>query len=152
LSCGEEGSLARKMKRPRAEPDVKVLVVDDQDSFRSVLCELVGATSGFAVVGEATCGEEALHVIRALSPEFVLMDVRMPGLGGIEAARVMMERDPHLVVLLVSAQELPDLARDGFSELPVSFAHKRNLGGGVLREVWEGRDESGERSPLGARH
>ncbi len=130
--------------------DVRVLVVDDQDFFRGVLCELVSATSGFTVVGKATCGEEALNAADSLSPEFVLMDVRMPGLGGIETARVMMERDPHLVVLLVSAQELPELPHAAFAGPAVSFAHKRDLRDSVLRKAWDGRDESGEGAPLGA--
>jgi DNA-binding NarL/FixJ family response regulator len=131
-------------------PDVGVLVVDDHDFSRAVLCELVTATSGFAVVGEAACGEDALDATIVLAPEFVLMDVRMPGLGGIEAARVMMERHPKLVVLLVSAQELPELPQAGFAGLAVSFAHKRDLQGHVLRQAWEGRDGVGERSGLGA--
>jgi DNA-binding NarL/FixJ family response regulator len=129
-----------------------VLVVDDQDFFRGVLCEMVSATSGFAVVGEAACGEEALRAADVLCPDFVLMDVRMPRLGGIKAARMMMDRQPHLVVLLVSAQDLPELPQSALSGLAVSFAHKRDLRGSVLRETWEGREESGEGAPLGAPH
>ena len=132
------------------EPDVRVLVVDDQDFFRGVLCELVSATPGFTVVGEAAGGAEAVRATTALSPEFVLMDVRMPGLGGVAAARRMLERHPHLVVLLVSAQDLPEAPRGELSGLGVSFAHKRDLGGGLLRAAWDGRDDSGERPRVGA--
>jgi DNA-binding NarL/FixJ family response regulator len=116
---------------------VRVLVVDDQESFRGVLCELVSATPGFRVVGEAASGEDALPATDALSPQFVLMDVRMPGCGGIEAARALRKRHPGLVVLLVSAQGLPELHAGAFSDAAVSFVSKRDLRGPVLREIWE---------------
>jgi two-component system, NarL family, invasion response regulator UvrY len=123
----------------RWQHEVRVLVVDDHAVFRGILRDLVAATPGFIVVGEAACGEEALAASDALSPEFVLMDVRMPRVGGVEAARRMMERDPHLVVLLVSAQELPDLPLAGLSGSGMSFAHKWDLRGALLQEIWEGR-------------
>src|SRR2546423_2727284 len=94
--------------RPRADPDVSVLIVDDHDYFRDVLRELVTATPGFAVAAEAASGEEALDATGALSPDLVLMDVRMPGLSGIDAARALIARFPDVLVLLVSAQELPE--------------------------------------------
>jgi two-component system, NarL family, invasion response regulator UvrY len=122
---------------------VRVLVVDDQEFFRSVLCDLVSATPGFTVVGEAACGEDALPATDALAPEFVLMDIRMPGCGGIEAARLLAQRHPGLVVLLVSAQELPALAASEFCDAAVSFVNKRDLGGVVLRQTWERREASG---------
>ena len=113
------------------------MVVDDQKFFRSVLRDLVNATPGFTVVGEAACGEDALPATDSLAPEFVLMDIRMPGCGGIEAARLLTQRHPGLVVLLVSAQEPPAFAESEFSDAAVSFVSKRDLGGAVLRQVWE---------------
>lgn len=115
--------------------------MDDQEFFRAVLCDLVSATPGFTVVGEAVCGEDALSASEALSPEFVLMDIRMPGCGGIEAARLLTERNPGLVVLLVSAQD-PPIAASEFSDAAVSFASKRDLGGLMLRQTWESRAAS----------
>jgi two-component system, NarL family, invasion response regulator UvrY len=151
LSCGEgDSQLAMKDGSPgpddldgielQAAHDVRVLVVDDHAFFRGVLRDLVCATPGFALIGEAACGEEALTASDALAPQFVVMDVRMPGLGGIEAARAMVTRDPGLVVLLISAQELPELALTGLSGPGVSLTHKRNLRGALLHEVWAGRE------------
>jgi DNA-binding NarL/FixJ family response regulator len=118
-----------------------VLVVDDQEFFRSVLCDLVNATAGFTVVGEAARGEDALTATAALAPEFVLMDIRMPGCGGIEAARLLTQRHPGLVVLLVSAQEPPAFAACQFPDAAaVSFVNKRDLGGVVLRQTWQSRE------------
>jgi DNA-binding NarL/FixJ family response regulator len=119
-----------------------VLLVDDHPVFRSVLRDLVAATPGFTVVGEAACGEEALAAIAEVSPEFVVMDVRMPRLGGLQAARCMMKRNPNLVILLVSAQELPDLSPPEPLDPAISLAQKWELRSSLLHEIWEGRPEA----------
>jgi DNA-binding NarL/FixJ family response regulator len=124
----------------RSKADVRVLIVDDQDFFRGVLCEMVTATSGFAVIGEAACGEDALDATAALSPDLVLMDVRMPGLGGVDAARALMARCPDVLVLLISAQELPERAFTDSAGRAMLFAHKQDLRGALLREIWDARD------------
>jgi len=122
--------------------DVRVLVVDDHAYLRSVMGELVAATPGFALVGEVTCGEEALAVTPELSPDLVLMDIRMPGAGGLATARLMAKRHPHVVILLVSAFDREDVDAEGLSEMAVSFAPKRELRASVLREVWERATEA----------
>jgi len=83
---------------------VGVLVVDDQEIFRQTLCDLVAATEGLRLVGEAVSGEEALEAVERLSPAIVIMDVRMPGMGGVEATRRLTERHEELLVLLVSVE------------------------------------------------
>jgi DNA-binding NarL/FixJ family response regulator len=122
--------------------DVGVLVVDDQEFFRGVLRDLVSATPGFTVVGEADCGEDALRATDRLSPELVLMDMRMPGCGGIQAARLLRQRHRSVVVLLVSAHEPPASAASELADAKVSFVSKRDLGGAVLSEVWKRREVS----------
>jgi DNA-binding NarL/FixJ family response regulator len=122
---------------------VRVLIVDDHKFFRRVLCDLVSATPGFMVVGEAACGEDAMPATESLAAEYVLMDIRMPGCGGIEAARLLTQRHPGLVVLLISAQEPPSFGASEFSDEAVSFVSKRDLCGAVLRRVWESRAASG---------
>ena len=66
---------------------VRVLVVDDQEPFRRAMASVVDATEGFEVVGSATTGEESLLMAGQLAPDLVLMDVNLPGIDGIEAAR-----------------------------------------------------------------
>jgi DNA-binding NarL/FixJ family response regulator len=68
---------------------IRVLVVDDQPMYRAGLTAIMGAEDGIAVVGEAGDGEEALARNRVLHPDVVLMDVRMPKMNGIEAARAL---------------------------------------------------------------
>src|SRR3954453_15989041 len=94
--------------RPRSAT-VGVLTGDDQAWFRQVVSDVVQATPGFEAVGEAETGEAAVSLVPVLRPQLVLMDVRMPGMGGVEAARriaevaaervavVLMSADPHLL-------------------------------------------------------
>ncbi len=134
---GGEGS--EDAGRRSEDAVVRVLVVDDHEFFRGVMCELVDATPGFSVVGEAACGEDALSTAAAVSPDFVLMDIRMPGLGGLEAAGRLLELRPGLVVLLLSAHELPESLPPGLAPHAVSVIRKRDLRNTLLREVWDAR-------------
>src|SRR4051794_2115637 len=88
---------------------VSVLVVDDQEAFRRVMVEVVGATEGFALAGEADSGEAALAAAGELSPALVLIDKRMPSMDGYEAVRRLTERQPETIVVIVSV-EAPDAA------------------------------------------
>jgi CheY-like chemotaxis protein len=114
---------------------VKVLVVDDKQSYRRAMVEVVEAADGFALVGEAGSGEAALDAAEALAPALVLMDKRMPGLDGYEATRRLVERHPGLVVMIVSVED-PDRSK-AQSAGAVTAVHKRDLSPGVLQEVWE---------------
>jgi DNA-binding NarL/FixJ family response regulator len=66
---------------------INVAVADDQTLVRVGFCGIIAATPGFAVVGEAANGEEAIKVARGSRPDVILMDIRMPVLNGIEATR-----------------------------------------------------------------
>ena len=68
---------------------IRVLIVDDQPMYRAGMTAILGAADGITVVGEAGNGEEALSRNRVLNPDVVLMDVRMPTMNGIEAARLL---------------------------------------------------------------
>src|SRR3954453_20577413 len=86
-----------------------VLAVDDLPTFRKVVRELVSAMPGMTVVGEAASGEEALALVEELEPDLVLMDVRMPGMGGVRAARKIKEAHPAIIVALLSTTNPDEL-------------------------------------------
>jgi DNA-binding NarL/FixJ family response regulator len=91
--------------QPRRE-GLRVLLVDDHDLFRAGLRSvLVGR--GISIVGEAMSGEDAVELVSELSPDVVLMDLSMPGMGGIEATRRISQLAPlaHVLVLTVSDRD-----------------------------------------------
>lgn len=81
---------------------IKVLVVDDHDLVRMGITRMLADIDGLKVVGEAASGEEALRQARELNPQVVLMDVKMPGIGGLEATRKLLRQDPDIRVLAVT--------------------------------------------------
>lgn len=81
-----------------------VLVVDDEPSVRSVLVAVLG-DHDFDVVGQGANGAEAIELVERLRPDLVLMDLRMPVMGGREAARLILELDPTIVIVLLSGDD-----------------------------------------------
>ncbi len=87
---------------------ISVVLADDQALIRTAVGELVSHEPGFLVAGEATNGREAIEQVRALRPDIVLMDVRMPVMDGIEATREICA-DPQLaatrIIILTTFEE-----------------------------------------------
>lgn len=79
---------------------IKVLLVDDHDLVRTGIRRLLEDVRGIRVVGEADSGEEAISQVRLKGPDVVLMDVTMPGIGGMEATRKLVAEDPNLKVIV----------------------------------------------------
>ena len=77
------------MTAPGAPAPIRVLVVDDQELVRSGFCVILDAADGITVVGEAANGEAAVSQVAAHEPDVVLMDIRMPGMDGLEATRLI---------------------------------------------------------------
>lgn len=112
---------------------VWVLAVDDQRPFREAARRVVDATAGFAWAGEAGSGKEAVTLVRECEPDIVVMDVRMPDMDGIEAARLVAAECPDVTVLLVSAEPLGSPAADLLRSRAAAFSRKQNFGPALLR-------------------
>ena len=115
-----------------ADAAVAVLIVDDQRPFRAAARSVVGATRGFEVVGEASSGEEAIEKVDALSPQLVLMDINMEGIGGIEATRRICAAHPEVKVVLLSTYDADDLPADARTCGAVGYVHKEQFGPDTL--------------------
>ncbi|MFJ8550743.1 response regulator [Streptomyces sp. NPDC093676] len=91
---------------------VRVLIADDQMMVRQGFTVLLNARPGIEVVGQAVDGEEAVAMVAELAPDVVLMDIRMPGLGGIEATRRITADAPHPRVLVLTTFDLDEYVYD----------------------------------------
>jgi DNA-binding NarL/FixJ family response regulator len=115
---------------------VQVLTVDDQPVFLEAARALISSTPGFTLVGEATSGAEALREIERLEPDLVLLDVRMPGIDGIETARSLRERGSNAVIVLVTGHDVEDVQTLAEHAGAVALVVKERLRPALLRELW----------------
>jgi two-component system invasion response regulator UvrY len=100
---------------------IKVLVADDHHLVRTSIARMLNEEEGLQVIGEAADGEEAISQSRALRPDIILMDIRMPGIGGLEATRKIVRGMPDIKVVVLTAyleetfaQRLLDAGASGF--------------------------------------
>jgi DNA-binding NarL/FixJ family response regulator len=119
---------------------IGVVTVDDHEAFRASIRDVIDATPGFELLGEAASGEAALALVAELSPELVLVDVRMPGMDGFEIARRLRTVRPAATVILVSSDDVAESVCDSCGA--AAFVPKRAFGRAALRRVW---DEHGAR-------
>jgi DNA-binding NarL/FixJ family response regulator len=94
--------IATLQERPAATGTARLVLVDDDRALRLALHELL-ADAGYDVVGEAGNGADGLSVISEVRPDVVLLDLRMPGIGGVEVARELRQRSPNVRVIMFSA-------------------------------------------------
>jgi len=116
---------------------IRVLIVDDQPPFRSAARTVIGVTTGFEVAGEAESGEDALDAVAADPPDLVLMDINLPGINGIEAARRIRDEHAEVDVILLSTYSEADLPADARECGALAYVHKEDFGPALLRELWE---------------
>jgi DNA-binding NarL/FixJ family response regulator len=115
---------------------IGVLIVDDQVVYQRAAASIVDVADGFHVAASASSGEEALEVLGSQGCELVLMDVRMPGMGGIDAATVIRSRFPRSRVLLMSAScDGAGLAAVCCGE--IGYISKAELGPDTLQAWWD---------------
>lgn len=114
---------------------IRVLLVDDHAVVRTGFRLLLQARPDVAVVGEAESGEAACQRYMELSPDVVVMDIAMPGMGGIEALRRIRARDTQARVLALSAHDDPMHARRALREGALGFLSKRSAPEALLEAV-----------------
>ena len=122
-----------------ARAQVGVLVVDDQDPYRRAMSAVVDETEGFAVIGAVATGEESVAAVTELRPDLVLMDVNLPGIDGIQAAREISAVASPPVVVLLSTYDEEDFDLSGCGA--AAYISKSALSPARLLQVWSNRHE-----------
>jgi two-component system invasion response regulator UvrY len=114
---------------------IRVLLVDDHAVVRMGFRLLLQSMPDVSVVAEAETGEAACQLHLELNPDVVVMDLAMPGMGGLEALRRIRSRSPHARVLTLSAHDDPMHARRALQEGALGFLSKRSAPEALLEAV-----------------
>jgi len=111
------------------------LVVDDYEPFRRFVCSKLESRRDLEVVGEASDGLEAVEKAQALKPDLILVDIGLPGLDGIEAARRISRLIPTARILFVSQISDADVVQEALSNGAKGYVWKQDAGIDLLPGV-----------------
>jgi DNA-binding NarL/FixJ family response regulator len=117
-------------------PPVRIATVDDQLAFRLAAQAIIASTHGFELVGESADGASALRMLDEADPDLIIVDVRMPGIDGIEVTRRLLAKDPTRVVVLASTLEPRSLSRFARSCGAAAVIRKHWLTPRLLHGLW----------------
>jgi DNA-binding NarL/FixJ family response regulator len=130
--CGERA--LRLGKAGLGMPSVRVLVVEDFAPLRAVICSTLEERPELQVVGEASDGLEAVQKAEALQPDLILLDIGLPSLNGIEAARRIIRLSPKSKILFVSQESSAVVAEEAL-RVGAGYVVKQRAGGELLAAV-----------------
>jgi DNA-binding NarL/FixJ family response regulator len=136
VACRLVAALFMKDDEVIVETNVRVLIVDDQEPFRSAARMVVEMSDGFEVVGEAESGEEGIDLAVELKPDLVLMDVYLPGIDGLEATRRITAVEAAPRVLVMSTHESEEFAEAALAAGAIAFVPKSQFGMDELAAAW----------------
>jgi DNA-binding NarL/FixJ family response regulator len=121
---------------------IRVLVVEDFAPFRRFICSTLEKRKGLQVICEAADGLEAVQKADALKPEWIFLDVGLPKLNGIAAARQILKRAPECKIIFVSQESSPDVVQEALNLGARGYVAKTKAGLdllGAVESVLEGR-------------
>ncbi len=122
------------------EKDIRVLVIDDHQVVREGLRHLLGQEEDIEIVGQGSNREEALFQVEILSPDIVLMDIKMPGINGIELTRQVMQKYPSCkVIMLTLYDEYLNQAMEAGAKGYLLKDIKREELAQAIRQVYSGQ-------------
>ncbi|HJZ62353.1 MAG TPA: response regulator transcription factor [Miltoncostaeaceae bacterium] len=115
--------------------DAKILIVDDHAVVRAGLRMLLEAEEGIEVVGDVGTAEDAVRGLERLEPDLVLLDVEMPGIGGIEGSERVLKRRPEAKVVILSMLDDQQTVNDAFAAGASGYVLKRSADEELVRAV-----------------
>jgi DNA-binding NarL/FixJ family response regulator len=113
----------------------RILVVDDYEAWRRQACLLLQAHSELRVIGEASDGSEAVQKAKELRPDLILLDIRLPKLNGLEAARKIRKVAPESKILFLTQESSADVAQEALSLGALGYVVKAHAGTELLAAV-----------------
>lgn len=116
---------------------IRVLLVDDEPLVRCGLRMRLGSEPDFEVVGEASSGEEAIRLANELRPDVVLLDVRMPGMGGLRAAQALSMGGAHTQVVMLTLHDGISIRRQAQEAGACAFVGKQEGSERLVRVIRE---------------
>ena len=116
----------------------RILIVDDNAMFRGYIKEHLAPEPDIEVIGEAADAQEAVRKVRELKPDLVLMDVRMPGINGIEATRQLKEEMPELKVIVLTIFDLEEYREAAMASGADGYVVKKSLIEELVPAIREG--------------
>ncbi len=114
---------------------VGVLVVDDYEPFRRFVCSTLGKRPGFQIIGEASDGLEAVQKAEELQPDLIVLDIGLPSLNGIEAARRIRKISPKSKILFASQESSGDIVQHALSSGALGYVVKGHAASELLTAV-----------------
>jgi len=113
----------------------RVLVVDDHTVIRRGIQNILRAWPEWEISGEACSGEEAIELTKALQPDIVLMDISMPGMGGLEATKLIRKICPQAKILLLTLHDSPEWAETSLRAGARGYVLKSDSEGELLKAL-----------------
>ena len=139
--AGEPDQPAKSFPKPSPTDDnqgaslVRVLVVDDYEPFRRFVCSTLGKRPDLQVVCEVSDGLEAVQKAEELQPDLIVLDIGLPSLNGIEAARRIRKLSPESKILFASQESSPDIVQHALSSGALGYVVKGHAASELLTAV-----------------
>jgi two-component system, NarL family, invasion response regulator UvrY len=124
-----------RSSNPAAIPKVRVLVVDDHDVVRRSICSLLSRESSLDVVCETATGEDAVIKAQEQQPDLILLDIGLPGISGVEAARQIRRLSPLSKILFLSQYDFLHMATAALKVGCHGYVTKIDAGAELLKAI-----------------
>jgi DNA-binding NarL/FixJ family response regulator len=134
-SCFTEVMANSRIDDNQSVSPVRILLVDDYEPFRRFVCSILGKRPELQVVGEASDGLEAVHKAEELRPDLIVLDIGLPILNGLEAARRIRKLTPRSKILIVSQESSSDVVEEALNSGALGYVAKTRAGTELLAAV-----------------
>jgi DNA-binding NarL/FixJ family response regulator len=117
-------------------PKLRLLVVDDHAVVRSVVCTLLSQEPALDVICQAASGEDAVRKAAELQPDLIVLDIGLPGISGIEAARQILQTSPTSKIIFLSQHDSIHMAREALRVGGRGYVSKIDASTELLTAIW----------------